>query len=143
MAEQPKFPFRLKNAFFIASHFERAPQSSESITIPFTAEIKVEDRDYPNFQVNLRIENESDLQPIRIHVEVIGLFSLVENQPIPDKSLLGDFINQQALFVLWAYVKHYIQSTTSQMGIMPIDIPMPYFFDAHLPEMPTVPSAVE
>jgi hypothetical protein len=73
-------------------------------------------------------------------VEVVGLFDLIEGQPEPDRSIIGDFVNERALFMLWPHVTHTVKQITGQMGVNPVNVRTPDTFEFMPVEEPTEPA---
>jgi hypothetical protein len=125
----PKYPFRLVNAFLIELSFQRAPEMPASIPLNLKALIRVDDQKFPQLGVHLRLQTEGDDQPLKIQAEVVGWFDLVEDQPVPGREVVVDFLNERALFMLWPYISLPIRQVTAQMGIAPVVMAAPYHFE--------------
>ncbi len=78
-------------------------------------------------QLVLKVQTVED-QPLSFLLELIGLFDHVEELPAPDRSIIPDFINERALYMLWPYMAQVITNITGQMGTIPINVPTPYKF---------------
>ena len=124
------FPFRLREAFFIELRFNRAPEVPQQLQLNFSTAIKVVKEKFPdNLQVNVKLSTKDvPPQPIDISVELVGLFDLVENQGTPEPEILDKFLNERALFILWPYISQCIKQITVQMGMGPINLPIPFYF---------------
>jgi preprotein translocase subunit SecB len=128
MTNEPRFPFKLDNACFKSLEFYRESKLPKQHEIPITVALKVHDNDFPDrVQIDLRLESAED-GPLRLCLELIGLFTLVEDRPIPDQSVLLDFINEQALHMLWPYLNQAVRQITTMMGSNPVDIKTPSAF---------------
>ena len=125
----PKYPFRLTNAFLIELSFQRAPQVPEPIPLNLNVLVKVVDLEFPKLEVRLRLQTEGDDQPLKIVAEVVGMFDLVEGQPVPGREIVVEFLNERALFMLWPYISLPIQQITAQMGTGPVALAVPYHFE--------------
>ena len=131
MIEDLRYPYQLENAFFIVVNIQRAPEISPT-NFEFNAMIKVIDKDFPDtIQVNPNIKTIEN-KPLIFNMELVGIFKLIPDQPKPDKSILKEFIYQQAIYMLWPYISSMVRQLTSQMGMVPINIPTPYKFELSL-----------
>jgi preprotein translocase subunit SecB len=129
MTQEIQFPLRLQHAFFTSLEFRRVPEVPASLQVNVSVEVKVHSEKFPDLlQIDLRVKTQ-DEQPLMFSVELVGIFSLVEEQPRPDHNTLSDFVNQRALHMLWPYAAQIIRQITSQMGVNPLNIPTPYIFD--------------
>jgi preprotein translocase subunit SecB len=129
MTDELRFPFQLRNAFFKSLEFYRDSNLPKQFEFPITVSINVHADDFPaRVQVNVKLETPDD-GPLKLCVELIGLFVLVENHPAPDESILPDFINERALHMLWPYLYQAVRQITAMMGTNPVDIKIPYAFE--------------
>jgi preprotein translocase subunit SecB len=124
-----RFPLRLERAFFKSVKFDREPEIPEPMELNFSVGVRVHDEHFPDhLQVDIKIETQEG-QPLSIRMELIGTFSLVEGSPKPERDTLPDFINQQALHMLWPYITQMARQITTHMYMGPLDMPVPYAFD--------------
>lgn len=129
MTQNVKFPLRLTHSFFKSLNFSRASELPEPLKVEIMAEIKVRHRNFPDqLQIDLKLET-AEGQPLMFCIELVGLFNLVEDQPRPSREILPDFVNQRALHMLWPYVAQMIRIVTGQMGMNPVTIPIPHYFE--------------
>lgn len=125
--ESENYPFKLVNAFFINLQLKRGPNIPDSIHLNIPVEIKVNAPDYPErFQVGLRMHVESGEPPITLEAELVGIYELAEANAKPENGILKQFIEQRAVFTLWAYMSQMIQIASGQMGMNPLKIENPY-----------------
>lgn len=130
MTQQIRFPFELREAFFVSLQFDRKPQVPDPLTFGVSAAVKVVADGFPELRVHLRIETlQAEDSPLTFHAEVIGLFGLLQGQPVPDRSIIPEFVNERALFLLWPYVSQTVRQITAQMGISPVRLPTPIIFE--------------
>lgn len=131
----PVYPFQLKQAFVIKSVFERAATIPDPLELKFHSSIRIEEEHYPKeFTIFLRTLTEDIPDPsLKVFVELVGIFSLVEGNNEPDKSIIDDFLNQQALFMMWPYFAECVLIATTQMGMQPIRLNTPYTFNFKRP----------
>jgi preprotein translocase subunit SecB len=128
MNQNIKYPFSLANAFFIALHFEREHILPDALEMPIEIQIKMVDKDFPRVQVNLRNKTKEQ-SPLKLDLELVGLFDYVGNNPERDRGLINDFIREKGLHMLWPYISQMIKMVTGQMGMSPLDTRTPLFFD--------------
>lgn len=129
MTPETKYPFKLTHVFFSTVNCRRKPEMPADIETEFSIQVRVEHGDYPQkLQVNLKIESPDD-SPLTVQLELISIFELVEDLPKPAVSEVMDFLNDQALHMLWPYVKQMISQLTGQMGMNPVNIPTPYSYN--------------
>jgi len=129
MTPEQKYPFKLVHAFFSAIKCERKPQMPEHIETNLLGQVKIDRDNYPHkLQVNLKLESSED-SPLTVHLELIGLFELLDGYPEPDIDAIQGFLNEQALHMLWPYAKQMILQMTGQMGMNPVNMPTPYYYN--------------
>ena len=128
MTQETRFPWRLDNAFFTSLRFRRVPELPDPLQVGITTQARLHSEHFPDkLQIDLKIETPDD-QPLMLSVELVGLFSAVEGEPKPDPSILADFVNEKALYVLWPYIVHMVRQITGQMGTNPVNISTPHSF---------------
>ncbi len=139
MTQEIRFPFRLHNAIFTSLEFRRQPEMPEPLQLQLSTEIRIHDDKFPDrLQIDLRLKTPGE-QPLKLFVELVSLFDLVEDQPKPDRSIIPDFINQQALYMVWPYMTQMVKYMTGQMGTSSVNVPTPLIFSFKPPEeKPTV-----
>lgn len=129
MTQETRFPLQLDNVFFTSLQFRRVPELPDPLQLNILTQVRVYGEQFPDrLQIDLKIETPDD-QPLMLSVELVGLFSAVEGQPKPDPSILSDFVNEKALYMLWPYMVQVVRQITSQMGTNPVNIMTPYVFD--------------
>jgi preprotein translocase subunit SecB len=134
------YPFSLINAFFDCLEFQREDKVPPGTQTTFVAEIKVGLDNYPTqFQVNLRLKSQEENHPIKVNMELIGLFRYSGNDPSADKDRIIEFLNNRGLFMLWPYLHLMIKSVTTQMGIEGLNLtpPAEFSLNAELSDEPT------
>jgi preprotein translocase subunit SecB len=137
MAQEAQFPFQLNNAFLTSLRFSRLPEMPETQEFNLGVEVNVAEIDFPGrLQIALKVETIGE-SPLTFRIELIGLFDYVEGEPEPDRSIVWDFVNQKALYILWPYVTQIVRQLTAQMGIGPVNLRIPYKFDFAPPQKPT------
>ena len=123
-----KYPFRLDNAFFISLHFARVPEMPDQIELNLPAQLKVREENYPSrLQIDLKLETEDD-SPLSLCLELVALFDLLEGYPEPERSIIPDFVNEQALHMIWPYMTQMVTQVTSQMGMNTQQLQTPYIY---------------
>jgi hypothetical protein len=137
----PQYPFRLVNALLTEISCQRAPEAPVPVPLNFNVLVKVVDVEFPKLEVHLRLQAVDDNQPLKILAEVVGLFDLVEGQPVPGREIVIDFLNDRALFLLWPYLSLPIQQITAQMGTAPVTLAAPYHFELTPEALSAQPSA--
>ena len=135
MTKKSHYPFDLVNAFFIVLHFDRERILPNPMEMPIEIQIKVIDKDFPRIQVNLRTINR-DQSPLKLELELVGLFDYIGDNPEKDRGLISDFVREKGLCMLWPYLSQIARMITGQMGMNPIEMRMPKFSD--LPPIPIV-----
>jgi len=126
MTQNQQNPFTLVNAFFITLHFERGSTLPDALEMPLEIQIKVVDKDFPRFQINLRNKTQ-DQSPLKLDLELVGLFEYIGDNPEQGRGLINDFIREKGLNMLWPYVSQMTRMITSQMGMNPLNIRTPIF----------------
>jgi hypothetical protein len=124
MQEQLKYPFVLLGAFFLRLEFRRQPVLEEPLKTVWSATIRVDDSAYPQFNVVILTEASAD-QPFSFTVEILGKFSVGEGMAAPERSILPNFLSDQALFMLWPYVVLAVAQASAQMGMPSVYIETP------------------
>lgn len=127
MSDHVRFPFHLQAAFFTTVNCRRSPQIQDPVSSDFKTLVKVEDGNFPNFEIFLKLQTEGE-QPVSFEMELVGIFVHVQDQPIPDRSMILEFMNEQALHMLWPYMVQMMAQITAQMGMNPIRIPTPHYY---------------
>jgi hypothetical protein len=69
-----------------------------------------------------------DEQDLELSVELIGLFERLNSEPEPDPNKTMEFVEQRALFVLWAILNQFIKQVTANMGMEPLNFKIPADF---------------
>ena len=130
---QIRFPIRLEHAFFKTLQFSRDNKIPDDLHVNIEAGIKVHHKNFPDrLQIDLRMET-VDTPPVRFCVELVGMFSLIEDYPKPERDILADFVNQRALYLLLPYINQIVHIVMGQMGVKPLKVPIPYHF-AFMPD---------
>lgn len=120
MTNVGNFPFQLINVIFINLKLFRAPDIPKE---PIKFVIENKNMDFQDkLQVNLRVRS-SENSPVNIDLELIGFFEYLDDNSKKDKDLINEFIQKQAILMLWPYIQQMIKVITSQMGIEPINLP--------------------
>jgi preprotein translocase subunit SecB len=144
MTQEIRFPFRLNNAFFTSLEFERISELPERLDLSIGVQAKISEDEFPDrLQVHLRIKTVEEESPLTFCVELIGLFDLIEDQPEPDRSIITEFVNERALYILWPHITQMVRIVTGQMGTNPINVNTPFEFHWRLPEGETIESSEE
>lgn len=138
MPDTVRFPFKLDTAFFTTVSCKRSPSVPSELHTDFKVSLKIVDVNFPKLEIFLKLEAVGD-QPVTFEVELVGIFLPLESQPAPDRSIIADFINEQALFMLWPYLTQMTIQVTSQMGMNPIRIPAPSHYSFRVEVPPEVP----
>lgn len=128
MTDYVNYPFKLEAAFFSCVNCRRSPHVPDNWNIEFKGLVKVEDKNFPKIEVFLRFETVHK-EPVSIEIEVVGIFTHIPDQPLPDRSIVLDFVNERALFMMWPYASQMILQVTAQMGMTPITVTTPYRYD--------------
>jgi hypothetical protein len=134
-----RFPFRLADAFFITLELGRKPDMPQPLELKLGVEARVVTDRFPDrIEVGLKVTALDEDPPLRVFVEIVGLFDHVPKQPSPDPSIVEKFVNERALYILWSYIEQTIRQTTTMMGIPPLKIKNPYYFAAEASPKPRV-----
>lgn len=134
MPNNVRFPFKLQAAFFITVNCRRSSTVPEPLTTNFKTLVKSEESNFPNLQIFLKLETEGE-QPVTFEIELVGIFAHIEDQPVPDRSIIREFISEQAIYMLWPYMVQMVAQITAQMGTNPVRLPTPHYYDLR-PEPP-------
>ena len=121
------YPITFDNAVIAKLSFERDPVLDKPIQIHYevNAQIAQHDEIPPDIiQYNIQFKTK-DTDPIRILIEVSGIFKFTgEDNDLKD-NLINEFLNEKAIFILWPIITQNIQIITAQMGMNPFYIPVP------------------
>jgi preprotein translocase subunit SecB len=128
MINSIQYPFKLINAFFVTLHFDREPAVPNKMEFQIEIQIKVIDKDFPRLQVNIR-NRTTDQSPLKLEVELVGLFDYIGNNPEQDRALITDFLRDKGIHMLLPYISQIIRIITGQMGMNPLDIHPPFSID--------------
>ena len=121
------YPFSLINAFFIAIDIKRETVLPEHMEVPIEAQVSVIDN-FPNLQINLRSKT-PDESSVKFTLELVGLFEYVGDAPEEARAIVGDFVREKGLHMLWPYFSQLTRMITGQMGMSPLNIKTPIHFD--------------
>jgi preprotein translocase subunit SecB len=124
MIKNIQYPFNLVNVFFVTLHFDREPAIPNTMEMQIELQIKVIDKDFPRLQVNIR-NRTKDPSPLKLEVELVGLFDYSGNNPDQDRELITDFLRDNGIHMLLPYISQIIRIITGQMGMNPLDIHFP------------------
>ena len=128
MTQFNQYQFKLVNAFFINLLFERERVLPEPMQIQIEVQTKVIDKDFPRIQINIRTSTK-DQSELKMNLELIGLFDYIGDNPERDRNLIYEFIGNKGLHMLWPYISQMTRIITSQMGMNPLDVHTPIYFD--------------
>jgi len=134
MTNNIQYPFNLVNAFFVTLHFQREPAIPNKMEFQFEIQIKVIDKDFPRLQVNIR-NRTTDKSPLKLEVELVGLFDYIGDNPEQDRALINDFLRNKGIHMLLPYISQLIRIITGQMGMNPLDIHTPLSIDLPIAEV--------
>ena len=136
ITDKARFPFRLANAFFTALEARRPPEIHDASKLNFSIQIKVIEEHFPErLEVNLKVETTAN-QPLTLKIELVGLFDLVDGQPVPERGIIPDFINERALFQMWPYITQKMRNLSIEMAANPVNLPVPYSFSFASSDLP-------
>ncbi len=123
------YPYELTDVLFSEVQFKRKANIPENVQIQFTVEMKfVDTEDNPErMQVNLRVKS-LDNGSLDFLLEVIGLYKYLSDDA-KEESAKVKFFQERGFFILWAYVQQLTRIITSNMGMQPLNIPMPQVFN--------------
>jgi preprotein translocase subunit SecB len=134
MTQEVQFPIRLSDAFFTSLQIRRMPNIPEPMEIAITLGVRVHSEQFPDsLQIDLKVETAPD-QPLLLSLELVALFELIEGHTRPDRSIIPEFMNQRALYMLWPYIAQIIKQVTALMGMNPVSLRTPEVFHFALPE---------
>ena len=119
-------PYKLESAFFISLKFERISEVPMKLQLKYSVDIKsVDEENQKRLQIFLRFRTHDD-QPVNINIELVGIFKLADENLVPDKKALNEFIFDQAIYILWPNISEIVKQITVLMGLNPIQLPLPY-----------------
>jgi preprotein translocase subunit SecB len=124
MTNNIQYPFNLVNIFFVTLHFHREPAIPDVMGFQIEVQIKVIDKDFPRLQVNIRYRT-MDQSPLKLEVELVGLFDYIGDNPEQDHALITDFLRDKGVHMLLPSISQIIRIITGQMGMNPLDIHTP------------------
>lgn len=127
MSETPEFPFELDKAFFSKLTFERIPTMPKELHLETKIEITVKEKLPKPVQVTINIKS-AESSPLKIDLQLIGLFKYLGNDPDTDKALVERYMNFQGFVVLWPNITQFFRIVTSLMGMNPLNFPSPARF---------------
>jgi len=126
MTEDKLYPLQLEDVFFSKIEFSRHHDIREDINIEYIVEINIIETDvHDKVQVNVRIHSKEN-KLIELLVELVSLFAPTAGKPMPERNKIFEFVNDRGIFILWPYLTQIIYYITSQMGITPLKIHVPF-----------------
>lgn len=127
-----EYPFRIHKVFFAEINVKRSPAVIESPIINILVETKLSKREEPNnFQLNFKLRsNREDDCPVALDLEIVSIFEAISGNAF-DPTLLVGFINHRLLFIAASMASNLLSQLTSQMGMSPIQLPLPLAFGFH------------
>lgn len=129
MPQKLRFPFRLSHAFFTSLKFFRNPEVPNELQLQLSTAVRVLEGNFPErLEIHLKLETLGE-PPLMFSIELVGLFDLIEGEPEPERSIIPNFVNERALYMLWPYLSQIVRNITGQMGTNPLDLPAPFSFE--------------
>lgn len=123
MAEKT-FPYRMVNVFFVSLNIKREMKMPDELEFPITIQSKLIEPEFPRLQINLRVFTPED-SPLVFDMELIGLFDYIGNEPEYDHDMNEKFLIERGFYLVYPYSGQLLRIITGQMGINPIDTPLP------------------
>ncbi len=125
MTEPTRFPFQLKDVVFMSLSAERGPSLPEVVGVNVAAVVRVSEENYPRLEIGMRMETQRETSQIYFHVDIVGVFELVEGTEPPERNRIPEFVSERAIFILWPYADQAIRHITTLLGVNPIKLPPP------------------
>lgn len=129
MTENIRYPFKLKNTFFINLEFKREPDITPGTLMQFELQIKVTELNFPEFQINM-INTTRSGSPIKLSLESVAIFEYKGENSDQFHETVHEFITKEGFTLLWPYTAQMIRIITGQMGMDPLRIPIALYVDA-------------
>ena len=127
MSNESKYPFELKNSFFVSVSFRRAPEVPQPIELPINTEVNIAEPGFPILQIGVKVKSPED-SPIFFDVQLIGIFEYQGEKKEYDNELNLEFAFERGMYLLWPNISQMIRVITAQMGISPIQGRTPITF---------------
>jgi len=135
MVKESSYPLDLTNAFVIKCHFQRVADVPDPFETQVNFQVRVRRENLPErLQVDLRAHTQGD-QPLNLEVEMVGLFERRDGTPGLEHKMVEEFVNQRALFMLWAMMNQFIKQVTANMGMSPLNFKSPAEFNLSLEDV--------
>ena len=153
----PKFPFRTLHIFFANVSVQRendvSVQREDDVSVQREDEVSSDvnslssqsiaveaaygfNDDNEQHSLNLHFtSSESSHLPVKIEVNVIGVFEQVDKEAQIDAALISKFVNERLLPEILSRFIQFIGGLTALMGISPIWLPTPRGFGFSLEEL--------
>lgn len=128
MSKATRYPYEIDSIFLRSFKFDRKEEIPPNIPIPVTTKFKLLEPEYPRVQINVLFETPSDL-PISFQLEAIGLFKYIGDKQEYDSTLNKEFVFEKGLLIIWTYISQIVKLFTSQMGMTPLNTPIPSTFE--------------
>jgi hypothetical protein len=127
MSNESKYPFELKNSFFVSLSFRRAPQVPQPIELPIATEVNIAEPGFPVLQIAVKVTSPAD-SPISFDVHLVGIFEYQGEQKEYDHDLNIDYAFERGIYLLWSNISQMVKAITAQMAISPIQVRTPITF---------------
>ncbi len=128
MKKEMIYPFEIVSIFLKSFSFDRKEEIPPNIPIPVKTKFKLLEPGFPKIQLNVLVETPTDL-PISFRIEAVGLFNYIGEKQEYDSDINKNFIFKKGLHTIWPYISQIIKLFTSQMGMAPLNSPIPSSFE--------------
>jgi hypothetical protein len=112
-----KYPFEVRDVYFVELNFSRAASVPQPLTLAVTVGARLDRRAYPECEIGLRRVIEPEDPPVRVSLELVGKFGSLEETSPPGPEALGEFIDHKALPMLWSYGDAMMRNLTAALGV--------------------------
>jgi len=123
------YPFICNDIFLINLAVSREQDMSSESGLELEGQVKITLDNYPEtLQVNCRLRSKENC-PLKIQIELVGLFGYTGKTPEEDKKIINDFLNKSGIPILWPTFLPVLRSTAATMGVHGINIRVPTKFE--------------
>jgi len=118
------YPFECKDVFLINIEVSREPEIPPDTKLQIEAQIKIALDQFPDqLQVNIRLGSSPD-SVLKVQMELVGLFKYTGTDPESDKKIIGEFLNNSGIPILWPTFLPVLRSIAATMGVHGLNIPI-------------------
>ena len=127
MSEQIKFPYELKNAFFVSLSFSRIREVPHPLELATAIEAGISETKFPTLQLDLKVKTEENA-PASFSIHLVGLFEYQGEEKEYNHELEIEFALERGLPSLWPIISQTVKVITAQMGLSPLSLRNPVSF---------------